>query len=341
MRKTTMSLMLAGMMAFSGISAMNCLAQEEPVTENTEDGFSSFFGALGSALSENSDKINELLTGEEGLVNSLFGEEGPLNEYIPEGLDVNELASQVMQQVTDLSGNFSETAENLIGMVTNEDGSVNEDMIRELTESLLSSFGIGGTEGDATQIAIITDEERDAVIARVEEDNAPYLEAGDITLTFPNIAEFQRLEDGTSKVFGYFMEVNYDLQDSDMVMKNASSCIGLYTLSAGEDGSVVVSDAKLATDGEGQDEDVAAFCEELGIETEQFYNAMSSRDVFEISALMEYLNDHENVKRAEFMGELMSYEQLEELLGQAVETMLSTVFEEDGIEEVTEVTIAD
>ena len=34
-----------------------------------------------------------------------------------------------------------------------------------------------------------------------------------------------------------------------------------------------------------------------------------------MSNTVEYLNDHENVKRAEFMGELMSYEQLEELLG--------------------------
>ena len=335
MKKTLVAaLMTASVVLTMHTAGITVMAEEQ-------GGFS--LSDLVSAFMQNEDVQNALsedgeVLGEGGLISSLFGENGALSEYVPEGVDVEQLAKDAAGQLTDENSELYQGLDELSGLVTDENGSVDLEKVAGLAEMLLGSFGDdtdgetvgleGETEFGDEGFGFITLSEEAQAAAKeyiigfnegLEESEYQVVNLCNVVTTIDENGDYIHL--------GFDTQMNYNADGTDLVMTGAVAQPILLRIAQAEDGTCTVTDAKAAEDGEGYADSVKALCEEAGTTTEEFDSTMEYNEMAVLGTLIEFMNDHPEFERIEKDGEMLTAEDLDAQLDAAVEVVMGGFFD--------------
>ena len=346
MKKTVLAFVMAGTLVLGTVSAV--FAQEassEPASEKQEVSSE----AEESATEAKKESIGRMLSGlfaeggelahlfaedgelstllqEGGLVDSLISSDGPLGKYIPEGLDVKELVSGIGEQLADENSELYQTADEVIGMVTDEEGNLDLNAVGELAGQI---FG-GGQAGEE-----VSDEE---ILAAAEEyiktRNAELLETGDVQCVTPTVVQEVFGEDGSVQVLGYFLQENFVLDGTDLNQVGGAGDSLLLTLKKNDEGAWEVVDAEMSEDGEAYTASLEAMCDKVGITSDDFFSAMVFAGLNNLNSLSELMAGMPDAEKIQYAGELLTREDLEARTSGLLEEILSQMFA--GMEDTTE-----
>ena len=175
-----------------------------------------------------------------------------------------------------------------------------KDLFREYREEEERSVGYNDLE--------------EAVCYHLMEETSEYLEAGDAAVISFVLGDLDENEDGTVNLLGYFTVVNFDADEenpADLLFKNGASITELLTLKLNEDGKYEVTDCITAEDAEDYLDCVAQMCEVMDIDTDVFYEEIGFCDFAFISDLHNFLIASPEYERIDYMGELVSHEDLD------------------------------
>lgn len=350
MKKTMFAMLMAGTLCMGMTFAGTALAQDA----GSEDSGDSLSSLLGSILGEDSDLSSllgeggelENLLGEGGDLSSLLGEGGPVSDligsvgqYLPEDLDIGSLVSGIGEQLQDSDSELYQSIEGLAGALMDENGNLDVNGLKDLAGTFL-----GSSEGlDEEDMAELEDvfpfELRDIITEYVRERNSEVMDSADVQSVTPVITGFEKAEDGTYMVLGYFLQTNFKKEGTDLTMAAAAGDTLLLTLTPNEEsGEYEVTDCEAAEDGEGYADSVAAMSEKIGKTAEDYFTTtMATVDMVDISMLMEVLNENPDMERIEYAGEMRTAQELEDALIEQLDSALSMAFEtEDMTEGLTE-----
>lgn len=163
------------------------------------------------------------------------------------------------------------------------------------------------------------------------EETSEYLEAGDETVFSRVIGELEEEEDGTVHLIGYFTIMNFDVDEEcpeDLLLKNGTGLTEYLTLELNEDGVYEVTDYITAEDGESYTENITEMCKLIGASPDAFYE----EDLAYVFDLYDFLTNHPEYGHIEFIGELVSCEDLDNIVGELV----SDYFAVHGLAELVE-----
>lgn len=174
------------------------------------------------------------------------------------------------------------------------------------------------------------------------EANADSFDAADLNFFVPMITNAIEAEDGTIKVVGDFWQLNYNVDNDTLVEASGGSMPALLTMEKAEDGSLTVTEGRVAQDGEGNWADIESFCEEIGTTTDEYLAATNenNRELSLDSMILEYIGDHPEITRIEKNGSILSADDLQAEMEERFETMLMAIFavfsDEEPVESMTE-----
>ena len=339
---------LSGLVAEDGPLA-GIFAEDGPVANIfAEDG------PLANALSEDGPVAQ--LFAEDGALAGLFGDASSagdlLNQLADEGSELRSSFDGLVSAFTDENGNFDEgKADALLNSlgILDENNNLNLEEVGSLIE------GLAGTAlTDETEAEIPSDDEEESVLIRyydaitaaaesyVLEANADSFDAADLNFFVPMITNAIEAEDGTIKVVGDFWQLNYNVDNDTLVEASGGSMPALLTMEKAEDGSLTVTEGRVAQDGEGNWADIESFCEEIGTTTDEYLAATNenNRELSLDSMILEYIGDHPEITRIEKNGSILSADDLQAEMEERFETMLMAIFavfsDEEPVESMTE-----
>ncbi len=281
-------------------------------------------GGLGSLLSEEGG-LGSLLNGEEGL-EELLGENGLLSSILPEGVQVEELRETIDEIAGEMGISAEEALQVLSGALSGEDGSLNLGTLLQLGAGMMQN---GDAVSDWAAFDDFASSAFDVARAYVAEQNAPYLEEGDVQTIIFETAYPGVMDDGSYKLFGTICEVNFTAEGTDLKEKNSAVDTMLLTYEKTEDGTYQVIDVKKAEDGEGFEASLNAMCEEVGITSDFYYNTMGLADISYLEGLRDCLQEHTDYERVEYMGELCTLDDL----NNRIEEAYTSLYEEEALTE--------
>ena len=285
-------------------------------------------------------------------INSLVGEAETLSEMLPENVNVGSVLQTVGGVLEEAGITANEGMQEIAGMITNEDGSVDWDKVGGSASDLLGLLAGGFMSGDAgweygdgeseqdmdalfAQIMLPYDKADEAMFAYVAERNAQFMDAGDAQVLSKKTGYIGDPEKDEFQALAEFTQVNYVIDGDQMNMVSAATDTLLLTLAKGEGYTYTVIDEKHAEDGEGYAASREALCEEVGIPVDDFDVSCMLGVYNDASALADYLNEHPGIATAEYQGKQMSAEELQALADDYSNDIMDSLFE-DAEEEVTE-----
>ena len=251
-----------------------------------------------------------------------MAEEDPMDDLIA-------AAKALAEEVRDPDSPVRGTIDGLISSVTNEDGSIDWDKAKEALGGLSSLAGLfdGTSEEDLASLdAYLSDyellqEAEDAFVISMNED---FMDAGDVQLVTKTYAYMDEdIHQPEFRVLGEFTQENFKIEDNQMTLCSAAATPMLLTIRYTEDGGYEVIDAKQAEDGSGYDPSIAAFCEEVGISSDDYFEATQFSNFNEIWTLIQYMDEHPEITGAEFMGEIHTRDELENISNEMVQDLAS------------------
>ena len=311
-------------------------------------------GPLANALSEDGPVAQ--LFAEDGALAGLFGDASSagdlLNQLADEGSELRSSFDGLVSAFTDENGNFDEgKADALLNSlgILDENNNLNLEEVGSLIE------GLAGTAlTDETEAEIPSDDEEESVLIRyydaitaaaesyVLEANADSFDAADLNFFVPMITNAIEAEDGTIKVVGDFWQLNYNVDNDTLVEASGGSMPALLTMEKAEDGSLTVTEGRVAQDGEGNWADIESFCEEIGTTTDEYLAATNenNRELSLDSMILEYIGEHPEITRVEKNGSVLSVDDLQAEMEERFETMLMAIFaafsDEEAVESMSE-----
>jgi hypothetical protein len=234
---------------------------------------------------------------------------------------VGSILGEILAEVGYTPGDekVSEVLKALFGDVT-EDGDFNPEDIKALTRELFSR----SSDDEETSVGLA--DLYDTTKNHLTEETSEYLEAGDETIISGIIGDFDEDEDGTLHLLGYFTVMNFDADEEnpkDLLVKNGAGLTELITFELNEDGKYEITDYMTAEDGEDYSGSIADMCEYMGIEPDSFFEQMGICDLDYVSDLHNFLVDHPEYEHIEYMGELVSHEDLDNIADEQFAEYLS------------------
>ncbi len=163
-----------------------------------------------------------------------------------------------------------------------------------------------------------------AIDQHLVEEMAESLEAGDETVISRTIADLDFLEDGTIRLLGYFSVTNFDKDKDcpeDLLVKNFAGQPELMSV-AGKDGAFAVADFVTAEDGEDYADSVRAMCRDTDLDPADFYETLALSDVNYLTDLYLFMEAHPEYDHIEYMGEMLTMEELVSALDDEFDTYL-------------------
>ena len=307
-------------------------------------------GILSSLFSEDG-VVSSIIHDEKAVeaINGLFEEDGPLAGVLPEDIDVNGVLENIDSQLQDANSTLNQGISSVVEMVQGEDGSIDWEKAGSSVEELIDLFAGGAkfdeeVDGDSddfdmdafmAEFMVPYDKADEAIFAYIAEKNADVIDAGDAQIFSKMTGYMDDPEQDEVKVLGDFTQVNYAIDGEQMNMVGAATDTLLLTLARNEDGSYTVVDEKHAEDGEGYSASVEALCEEVNTSMDDFYTSCLFGAYNDAEELAKYLEEHPEIKTAEFQGQQMTAEELKLMSEDYINSLLDSVFE-DAEEAVTE-----
>ena len=109
---------------------------------------------------------------------------------------------------------------------------------------------------------------------------------------------------------------HFTLKDGNLIPASEGSFAGLVTMVSEDYGdSFEMTDAKIAREVEGFQEDIQAFAEQIDEDSEDYYE--NSEEDFErtfLEAFLDYTKRHEDIQGMEYQGEILSVDEIREIV---------------------------
>lgn len=260
---------------------------------------------------------------EESILDALFGSEGIVPGMLPEGVSVGDVFEAAGEKLGVKDTPVYQNVDSFLKEYSEEDGSLDWAKLGKSLEGLESLFS-----GDAIDVSALDeylasyDQVDEAMKDYVFEMNAEFMDPGDVQIFSKKPAFVDDLEKDEIKVLAEFTQENYKIENDEMVLVSGSSVPMLMTLVKDEDGSFKVTDCRQAEDGEGWADSIKAMCEEAGITFDDYESSMKLCEYNDVDALVEYLEEHPEIKGAEYMGEIKTAEELQKMSDDYMEELI-------------------
>ncbi|MBP5168227.1 MAG: hypothetical protein ILP14_03380, partial [Oscillospiraceae bacterium] len=111
--------------------------------------------------------------------------------------------------------------------------------------------------------------------------------------------------------FGYFALANYKADGKDLIMLNCKGNVEILTYAKQEDGTFKVVESVVAEEGAGQDACIREMCDAFGVTLKDYNEHLDLMDYEEQGCLLDFLGEHPEYERIEYMGELKTKDDLE------------------------------
>ena len=269
-----------------------------------------------------------------GLMDMLFGENGVISGIIPEDIDVGEAMNTLGEQLKDTGSTFYQTVEGALEMYTNEDGTFDLQKVAETVQGMYGSFsGDEATEEDIEALLSRYDELDDVMKEYLFEYNAQFMDPADVQIYSKQVAYMDDIDLDEIKVLADFCQMNYTIEDDQMILASGASEPHLFTIERAEDGTLAVVDEKHTEDGEGYTASLEALCGEVGITLDDYDASMVFGACNDVDALVEYMEEHPEITGAEYMGEIKTIDELRAISQEYTDGLLAAIFEETDVEE--------
>ena len=302
--------LLVGVLVLIFSMSVSVLAEEAP---ETTPG-SVLGGLLGSLLPDG--EVSE----------KLFGEDGIITGALPEGTDLNEIASTFSEQFGALKTQGQKVLEYIREKAQDNGGSFQFDgsTTRELKDIAGGLFGaltgrFGSGDIDFSELDALM--EKYEALAAAEDDfilavNSEIMETGDVQLlsTYPLGNNDDDLAGEEVKTLTYASVTNYTEDGTVLRIQSGGDSPILFTLVWNEEsGTYTVKDAKETTEGEEFTASLQAMCDEVGADFNEALLDIEYAKAFHIGDMAEFLKDHPEYDGMEFQGEIKTADELEQI----------------------------
>ena len=281
MKKRLLMLTLAG--CLMATTALPCMAK---ASETQDDSLSALLGELADQLGE-----------------------------LTKDVDVDAIKQSVDEQLSQAEGEIRQAYDEVKDILKEKADTIDLSEVGQLLGSLL---GNGGGELTDEEIEdLLADPTGPVIEEYLQEKNADSLEQGDITLFSYEARMEKTKDDGTALCLATFLQMNYKADGKDLVLVGSARDTMLYTFETAEDGTVSIREAKATEDGENYTASLEALCKEYGTTLEAYEGILGYSDFMDTLTLFGYLKDHPEYERIEYMGELYTLEEMDQLVEEA------------------------
>ena len=278
-------------------------AEEAAETEKVEE----------AAETEVSEQVEEASG---GLLASLFGEGGPLEGVLPEGTDIDTMVSVANEQLNQAGTEIKGVLDEIIEKARSGAEGFSVDSLKEYAGEFLGQFmgggdyGLGGLE----ELFRILDSIRGAEEQYILDRNAGLMDPADVQI-LSNASLYQDdFDQDEIRIMASMIQNNYKKDDEGrLLFVSAADDIVLFTHRKDEDGNYPVMDALFAEDGEGYMASIEAMCGEVGEPVDECMESIEFDRVSVLYDLVQYLDEHPEIKGIEYEGEIRTAEELDEL----------------------------
>ena len=260
------------------------------------------------------DKIRNL---KDKIVSAISGEEkkDEENQYAVEKT-VKKLLKNVENKCKELGVEPEAALEQVMGLITNEEGKVDLSKALSLISMLKPGDAGAGTEEEEIPTGgyIEMIRNRGPVLQEyIKNEYKDTLEAGDVQIVCYVTSSNE--DDDLRFALGYFWLTNYTADGKDLKFKNSIGNAEYLIFDTDDDLKFTLIEATSAAEGEEYSASVDAMCEKHKVSREQFDHDTSElqRDWEEAGALMYFLEDHPEYERIEYKGELKNHDEMEEI----------------------------
>ena len=274
----------------------------------------SLFGDGGevSSLFEEGGAVSSLFE-EGGAVNELFGENGALSQYLPEGVDLNDLADVLQQKAGEVNSGIAESLNSIVDAVTDEEGNLDKEKLEQSADFLLGMLGLSedmGSFDDMDAMLQRYGQIYDTIEQYVKAENAAFMEDGDENLLMMPAFLRNEKEDGSVWYVANFCQENFTAQGTNLVLKCASSVTAQVAVEEKEDGSFEVVSFKPILDENNFEAELQAMCEEAGIDFDDYMRDLPMAAGMRYMDMQTFLDEHPEYDRIECDGEMCTAEEL-------------------------------
>ena len=257
------------------------------------------------------DGIRSLLSDEE-VQNALFGEEGLINEILPEGTDLQTVEEQIALVESQGSQILDALQSKIDSAGSSLDLSSPEDLAGELIAALIGSEL--PTDADLSGMIETYGATLDAIKESYIEKNAESMDPANVQIvSITHIYQDSDYDQPQYQFLTYLSQDNYRQDGSVLRYVSGASDPVLFTFSKDEDGSVHVVDAVYAQDGEGWKDSLQAMGDEVGMSVEEILSEIDFSKHMQLSEMISYLDEHEDIEGLEYMGEIRTSEELRDI----------------------------
>ena len=239
----------------------------------------------------------------------------------------------VKEQLSQAGGKLASLAAKAADNIKNEDGSFNLESLKAYGQDLYDSFASVGDAGFGDLEALF--ETIDNINASAEnyvlERNAGLLEPGEIQILaggnvyaddFSELTEFHEIYSA--------IQYNYN-KDEDGCLRLADKAdeVILFSLLKEEDGSITVTDARIAEAGEKEAASLEEMCAELGTSYDDAMEMLLFNRAYDVQSLIDYMNQDPSITGVEYEGKVCTAEELEGIETQRLRELYPEDFEEE------------
>ena len=276
-----------------------------------------------------------------GLLEALFGEGGPLNEVLPEGTDINAMVDTAIEQLNQADSEIGAVLGEIYDMAQQEAGNISPEAVKDFANDRLGQF-LGGGEEEEEEFDFsslgayleVIDNYRAEEEQYIKDKNADMMDPGDVQIVsaYPIATADFELDSAEITNLASMIQGNYKLDDENQLLfVSGASDVVLFRHEKNEEGIYAVADATFAEDGENYTPSIEKMCEEMGITIDEFFSELAYAEAAVAYDLEEYLNNNPDIKGIEYMGEVRTAEELNDIYFAALDEIYPT--EEEAVTE--------
>ena len=290
--------------------------------EFNPDALFELFGLDKEQVMSEGEKISEAVTEWFGSFQDEKGEFNPDALFELFGLD--------KEQIMNESTRVEKAVEEWFGSFLNEQGEFDIDAIGESISRMLGAE-LKTEENEFSLDDILSSpyfqdltKWNAAVDAHVIDEYKEVLEPGDAQIVVKVTVPGE--EDDFLKTLGYFELINFKADDNALKVLNSAAQVEYLRFEKDENGDFVLVEDIHSEDGDGFEESVKAMCEMFGCSEDQYYTVMEDRGYSEVSALQILLDTYPEYEKVEYMGELKTREELEQIMDALIGEIFAEAF---------------
>ena len=249
----------------------------------------------------------------------------------PENVDVDKMLQVVEKQLGEADSELHQVVDEIKEVAGSEGESFDLSELGQILGSLFMQDDDEWTEEEMEDL--FADPTRPVIDAYILDKNASLLEQGDIQLIALEVKMEHETDDGSRQSLCTLLQMNYKAEGTDLLLAGSARDTGLFTIETAEDGTMSVTDAVFTEDGENYSSSLEAICEAYGT-TADHYNKLTFLTEFDdVCTLKECLEEHPEYERIEYMGELYTLEEMEQISSEKMNQALELMSEEEPEEE--------